>query len=182
MHNAVPDANAAFPPHPPRAHVGRGAGSRVWTPMQRWLLAAAAALTLPGAGVAAPAGKPPAAAGVGYTVQRGDTVSAIAEHLEGRGRWGAIRRLNPGLRIHHITPGRVLLLPEARLRAQPTAARVAGLVGAARVDANALAEGMELRAGQTLHIDPEGFVMLDAAPFTSYGPTVVVHANGYQVD
>ena len=126
------------------------------------LFLVAGALMAQAASGAEPAARPNSER-VDYTVQRGDTITSIAEQLVGFGRWGIIRRMNPGLDIQLIQPNRVLRLPVDRLRAQPTTARVVTVVGQASVDGQPIAEGMQIEGGRTLRVNADGFMTLELA-------------------
>jgi murein DD-endopeptidase MepM/ murein hydrolase activator NlpD len=83
-----------------------------------------------------------------YTIQPGDTISNLSErYLDGRARWGAIVKLNPGLDIHKLRPGQTLYLPESRIRSVGKTAKVLKINGQAQSDGANLQEGQQLAAG-----------------------------------
>ncbi|MCL2297662.1 MAG: FecR domain-containing protein [Proteobacteria bacterium] len=96
-----------------------------------------------------------------YTVQPGDSISSLSErYLDGRARWGAIAKLNPGLDIHKLRSGQKLYLPENRIRSVSKPARVLKINGQAQSDGINLQEGQQLAAGTVIDVDADSFVTL----------------------
>jgi nucleoid-associated protein YgaU len=104
-------------------------------------------------GVRSGAAQPPAgsAAETVYTVQEGDTLSAIARDTYGEDRfWTKIREANPGIDPHRLLVGQKLRLPSqeavrAGRPASPAADAGKAADGAKRPDAGKPADGREPR-------------------------------------
>ncbi|MDR2017006.1 MAG: FecR domain-containing protein [Burkholderiales bacterium] len=98
---------------------------------------------------------------VKYTVQPGDTISGLSErYLNGRGRWAAIERVNPGLDIHKLRPGQTLYLPESRISSVGKTAKVLKVNGQAQSEGVDLQEGQQLSAGSVIDVAADSFVTL----------------------
>jgi hypothetical protein len=96
-----------------------------------------------------------------YTVQPGDNISDLSErYLDGRARWGAIAKLNPGLDIHKLRPGQTLYLPENRIRSVGKTAKVLKINGQAQSNGADLQEGQQLAAGTVIDVAADSFVTL----------------------
>jgi hypothetical protein len=109
-----------------------------------------------------------------YTVQPGDTVSGLSErYLNGRGRWAAIKRVNPGLDIHKLRPGQTLYLPGNRVLSVDKTAKVLKINGQAQSEGVDLQEGQQLSAGTVIHVAADSFVTLQL----NDGSILVVEPN-----
>ncbi len=96
-----------------------------------------------------------------YVVQPGDTISDISErYLNGYARWGAIEHLNPGLNIHQLSPGQVLLLPEERVHSTAISVKVLKINGSAESGGISLKEGQRLGVNATIIVSKDSFVTL----------------------
>ncbi|MDR0769995.1 MAG: FecR domain-containing protein [Burkholderiales bacterium] len=109
-----------------------------------------------------------------YTVQPGDTISGLSErYLNGRARWGAIARVNPGLDINKLRPGQTLYLPEARVPSVAKTAKVLKINGQAQSNGVNLQEGQQLDAGTVIDVAADSFVTLQLDD----GSVLVVEPN-----
>lgn len=98
---------------------------------------------------------------VPYEVQRGESLSVIAERLlEDARQWPQVARLNRLLRPWRLQPGQRLLLPASLLKGTAVPARVEYVRGAVRADGVAVHIGDTLTEGTALEVGAQGFLSL----------------------
>ncbi len=119
----------------------------------QWLAGAAAVLVMTGAAASEDM--------VPYEVQRGESLSVIAERLlEDARQWPEVARLNRLLRPWRLQPGQRLLLPASLLKGTAVPARVEYVRGPVQADGAAVHIGDTVTEGAALEVGAQGFVSL----------------------